>query len=81
MKVEVKGQATEAAIKKATNMLNQIGINPNPRPVIIGQELIRISPNNGNPYAVILSCRGQALVWKTKERKKKARPAKVKEAK
>ena len=72
MKVQVKGSATEAAIEKATAMLNQIGIQPNPKPVSIGLEIIRIRPNNGNPYAVIQSHNGFAFVWKAKEKKKKA---------
>jgi len=77
MKIQVQGSASEAAIQKATAMLNQLGIQPNPKPVSIGRETIKIDPNNGNPYAVIQShgmdTPSGALVWKAKERKERNR--------
>jgi len=75
-KVQVKGSASESAIKKATAMLNQIGIQPNPKPVLVGKELLTLHPQS-NPYVTIISHRGSALVWKTKERKKKEMPYKA----
>jgi len=71
MEVEIKGTVTEAAIKKATAMLNQIGIQPNPKPVSNGSEEIVLHTNNGNPYVAIRGRQGYALVWKTKERRRK----------
>ena len=71
-KIEIKGQATEAAVKKATTLLNQIGIQPNPKPVSIGHEIISILPNNGKPYAVIQSPQGSAFVWREDGKQKKA---------
>jgi len=71
MKIQVKGTASEAAIKKATDMLNQIGIQPNPKPALLGDELVRLHPQDGNSYVTIENRHGYALVWKTKERRRK----------